>query len=93
MNWRESWEWNWEYLWGLRRDKVLELQELISFGIFKTIIGNPSDIEFKLRPGNSNVAVYDKWEFICYIKKDDYHQIVDEDSIVNTHFDTIKKIL
>lgn len=82
-----------EYIGTVRKDKVTELQELISFWIFKNIIMNPKDIEFKIRPGYDYVSVFDKWEFICYITKEDYHQIVDEDSIVNTHFDTVRSVL
>ena len=57
------------------------------------IIANPKDIEFKQRPGYPYVSVFDKWDFICYITKEQYHQFVDEDSIINTHFDSLKKVL
>ena len=92
-NWWTDYRNEQEYLWWVRRDRVVELEELISTGIFKMIIAKPEDIEFRQRPGLEYISVFDKWEFICYITKEQYHQFVDEDSIINTHFDSIKKIL
>lgn len=82
-----------EYVGSVGKDRALELQELISTWILKMVIAKPTDIEFKLRPGYDYVSVFDKWEFICYITKEQYHQFVDEDSIINTHFNDINKIL
>jgi hypothetical protein len=93
MNWGRNFREEHEPAWWLREDRVTELSELISTWIFKIIITNPKDIEFRQRPGYEYVSVFDKWEFICYITKEQYHQFVDEDSIINTHFDTIKKVV
>lgn len=93
MTWGRNFREEHEPAWGLREDRVTELSELISTWIFKIIITNPKDIEFRQRPGYEYVSVFDKWEFICYITKEQYHQFVDEDSIINTHFDTIKKVV
>lgn len=93
MSWWKNFREEHEPLGGLRPDKLLELQELISTGIFKMIIANPKDIEFRQRPGYEYVSVFDKGDFICYITKEQYHQFVDEDSIINTHFDCIEKVL
>ena len=81
-----------EYVW-FTNEEVTKLQDLIRQGILKNIIMNPSNIEFKLHHWSNFVWVFDKWEFVCFITREDYHQIVDEDSIVNTHFNTIKSIL
>lgn len=72
-----------EYLWGLKEWKVLELQELISCWIFKNIISNPKEIEFKIRPGYGYVSVFDKWDFICYITKEQAMEFIDDQSKLN----------
>lgn len=81
----------WLSLWA--EEKITELKDLISSWIFKTIIHEAKDIEFKLKPWKPFVWVYHSWNFLCYISSEEYHQFVDEDSIINTHFDIIKKII
>lgn len=85
-------EW-YEHLWGIKEDQILNLQNLISTGLFKTIISSPKDVEFKIRHGDERVAVFLHWEFECNISKEDYHQFVDEDSILNTHFSLVEKVV
>ena len=85
-------EW-YEHLSGIRNDRVLDLQNLISTGLFKTIITSPEDVEFKIRPGDKRVAVFLNWEFECNISREDYEQFTDDDSIINTHFMLVKKVV
>lgn len=79
-----------EYLWWLREDKVLGLQELMSVWIFKMLITNPKDIEFKIRPWYDYVSVFDKWDFMCYITKEQAMEFIDDQSklnqTINQHF-------
>jgi len=77
-------EW-YEHLSGIRNDRVLDLQNLISTGLFKTIITSPEDVEFKIRPGDKRVAVFLNWEFECNISREDYEQF--------THFMLVKKVV
>ena len=79
-----------EHLGGLREDKVLGLQELMSVWIFKMLITNPKDIEFKIRPWYDYVSVFDKWDFMCYITKEQAMEFIDDQSklnqTINQHF-------
>lgn len=75
-----------EPLSGLKEDKVMELQEMISTWIFKVIIQNPKDIEFKIRPWYEYVSVFNKWEFVCYITKEQWMWFADDNSSFNEHF-------
>lgn len=77
-----------EHLSWLKEDKVMELQELISTWLFKTIISNPKEVEFKLRPWYEYVSVFIKDEFQCYITKEQWIQFADDASVLNKHFMT-----
>lgn len=74
-----------EYLSGVREDRVMELQEMISTWLFKTIIAHPKDIEFKQRPWYDYISVFNKGEFVCYITKEQFKWFTDDESSLN-HF-------
>ena len=82
MNYKEEHE----HLSWLDASKVLELQELISTWIFKTIISNPKDVEFKIRPWYEYVSVFIKDEFQCYITREQREHFADDNSVLNKHF-------
>lgn len=75
-----------EHLSWLKEDKVMELQELISTWLFKTIISNPKEVEFKLRPWYQYISVFINDEFQCYITKEQWMQFADDASVLNKHF-------
>lgn len=75
-----------EHLSWLKEDKVMELQELISTWLFKTIISNPKEVEFKIRPWYEYVSVFINDEFQCYITKGQWIQFADDTSVLNKHF-------
>lgn len=75
-----------EHLSWLKEDKVMELQELISTWLFKTIISNPKEVEFKIRPWYEYVSVFINDEFQCYITKEQWMQFADDTSVLNKHF-------
>lgn len=80
-----------EHLWGIKEDKVLELQELISTWLFRIIITSAKEVEFKMRKWEKRVAVFLNGEFECNISKEDAMQFIDDDSILNTQFAISKK--
>lgn len=86
MNWWKNYREEYESIWWLKEDKVLELQEIISTGLFKIIIAKPEEIEFKQRVWYDYISVFHNWEFICYITKEEYFQFVNEDSVINKEF-------
>lgn len=85
MNLAKNYKDEQEFLSWVREDRVMELQQLISTWLFKIIISNPKDIEFKQRPWYQYVSVFNKWEFVCYITKEQFKWFTDDESSLN-HF-------
>lgn len=69
-----------EPLSWLKEDLKGELEEMISTDLFKVIITDPKDVEFKLRPWYSWVSVFIKWEFQCYLTKQQWKYFADDTS-------------
>lgn len=74
-----------------REDRLMELQETISTGMFKIMTTHPEHIEFRLKPKDEWVKVFYHWQYICSITQAQYLWFVDEESSFNKDFTSSKK--